>query len=144
MNNISKQTLIEKGAIYFDNIEQGFNNYDVSYVEGTSEDIYNQLLMLRDKNGIQYSYVDFYYGILEDEEKSRIKATLSDDLLDILLRYKEIEEVVYLPLDNDLLRLTEKLNTEESLFSTYYFLLEPCTVWGNYDLRYPSFKIKRV
>ncbi len=144
MNNISKQMLVEKGAIYFDNIEQGFNNYDVSYIEGASEDIYNQLLKLRDKNGVQYSYVDFYYGILEDEEKIRIKATLSEDLLEVLLRYEELEEIVYMPLDDDLLRLTAKLNAEESLFATYYFLLEPCTVWGNYGLRYPAFRKRSI
>ena len=142
MKIITLENLINKGAIYFNSITEGFDKYDNYTLEGSEEEIFNEIYKLREENGIENSFVDFYYGVLKEEEKNRIKKIIDDEYLSILAKYEDLKEVVYLELDNEILKLTAKLNAKEALFSTYYFTKDPCTIWGNYQLRYPVFKNK--
>ncbi|HEX3075419.1 MAG TPA: MmcQ/YjbR family DNA-binding protein [Lachnospiraceae bacterium] len=139
IGNIDRKALIAKGAIVLDNIEIGFENYKHEILEGTSEQLLDWIKELRDKNGLEDSYVDLYYGSLLPEEQERVRSNLSEEGLRILNRYAPWREVLILPLDDELLRLTEELNTKEALFSTYYFCKYPCSVWGNYERKYPRF-----
>lgn len=139
MKIISLEDLINKGGIYFKSITEGFDKYDNYTLEGSEEEIFNEIYRFREENGVENSFVDFYYGILKEEEKERIKKILDKDNLSILSKYEELKEVVYLELNDEILKLTAKLNAREALFSTYYFTKNPCTIWGNYGLTYPVF-----
>lgn len=137
---VTKEQIIALGGIYFDNIQEGFDKYDYILMEETKEDIIKEIKRLRDLNGLECSYVDFYYGKLMTEEKNKLKDGLSPSLIPILQSYEDLKEAVIISLTDELLNLTAELNEKEILFSTYYFCRFPCTIWGNYNQKYPVFK----
>lgn len=130
------------GGLYIENIQEGFEQYSCSYLEGSKDEIQKELIRLQGQNGIGYSFVDFYYGRLNKNEKEKLKYNLEAPYLDILQKYEALNDVTYLLLEKDILFLTAELNAKEILFSTYYFCKYPCTIWGNYNLKYPVFKMK--
>ncbi|WP_143452738.1 hypothetical protein [Konateibacter massiliensis] len=136
---ITKEQLIFLGGIYFDSIQEGFELYEHSMLEGTEEELLTEIKRLRDSNGMEYSYADFYYGSLNQEERDRVKSGLSASSLSVLEKYEVLQDMVFLSLEDELLHLTAELNAKEILFSTYYFCKHPCTVWGNYNRKYPVF-----
>jgi predicted DNA-binding protein (MmcQ/YjbR family) len=135
----SKENIISLGGLYIENIQDGFDQYTCNMLEGTQEEIYQKIYELREKNSINSSYVDFYYGKLSLEERNNLRLGISDKSFSILNMYEYLKEPVFLPLDNDILVLTAELNAKELLFTSYYFCKFPCTVWGNYNLSYPVF-----
>jgi hypothetical protein len=139
---VTKEQIIALGGIYFDNIQEGFDKYDYILMEETKEDIIEEIKSLRDLNGLEYSYVDFYYGKLTPEEKNKLKNGLSPSFIPILQRFENLKEAVIISLTDELLNLTAELNEKEILFSTYYFCKFPCTIWGNYNQKYPVLKKK--
>ena len=136
---ITKQELEAKGALLIDYIDDGFEKYQYKMLEGSNEELFDEIRELRNKNGVEYSYGDFYYGTLLEEEKERIRDILSTENRCRLVNYEKIKEVLYLPLTDDVLSLTMELNAKEALFTTYYFCNSSCTVWGNYNNVYPMF-----
>lgn len=145
-NVVTLDEIISCGAIYFETIQEGFERFDYFMMEGTAEEIHKEIKRLQELNGIENSYVDFYYGKLTKEEKLNLieGLGLNDFFLQILEKYEKLDDVVFLKLDDDILDLTVQLNAKEILFSTYYFCKYPCTVWGNYDLKYPVFTESKV
>lgn len=141
-----KSVTLEKmkslGGIYFENIQEGFENYELSYLEGSKVEIQKEIKRLQERNGIEYSFVDFYYGRLNNKEKEIVKQNLEAPYLTILQKYETLNAVSYLLLEEEILCLTAELNAREILFSTYYFCRYPCTIWGNYNLKYPVFTTK--
>lgn len=135
----TKEDILLQGGIYIETILQGFETCDSYFLEGTSQQIKNEIKRLQELNGIEFSFVDFYYGALANEEKERVKEGLTLSSLLLLKRYEKLEQAVYLSLDENILDLTAELNAKEMLFSTYYFCKYPCTIWGNYGLKYPVF-----
>lgn len=142
--SVTLEEIKRLGGIYFENIKEGFETYNFSYLEGTKLDIEKELKRLQVQNGIEYSFVDFYYGRLNNDEKENVKQNLDAPYLTILKKYEELNDVTYLLLEEDILCLTAELNAREILFSTYYFCKYPCTIWGNYHLKYPVFTNKEI
>lgn len=136
---VSKEDIISLGAIYFEHIQEGLDQYYNTMLEGTESELYEKIESLYTQNENEESYVDFYYGKLSYEERNNLKEQLSKKALSVLERYECLKEPVFLLLNKELLYLTAELNAKELLFSTYYFCKFPCTVWGNYNLRYPVF-----
>lgn len=140
---IHKKRLMEEGAIYFERIEEGFRSYEFRILEGNEEELKETVRAIWKENGIDHAYVDWYYGTLLPEEQERIRKVLSDTSRAKLNCYKDCQEVLFLPLTEELFELTMELNLRESLFCTYYFCKQPCTVWGNYDNKFQCFYINK-
>ncbi len=143
---VCKSVTLEKvkslGGIYFENIQEGFDQYEFSYLKGSKNEILKGLKKFQEQNGIEYSFVDFYYGRLNNNEKEKVMQNLEAPYIDILQKYEALNDVTYLLLEEEILCLTAELNAREILFSTYYFCKYPCTIWGNYNLKYPVFTAK--
>ena len=138
--SIDKSELLKRGAIYFERIEEGFENYEVDYMEGTEEELYQALLSLFHKNGESDSFVDFYFFRLSDSEKVTVLDSLTIEERNYLSNLENNKISVFYPLDETLLGITAKLSAREILFSTFYFTKDPQTIWGNYQHKYPIFR----
>lgn len=132
------KTMIQKGAIWFERIEEGLDSYPYYFIEGTEEELLKEIKDLVIKNGYDNSFVDFYYGKLSLEEKEIVQKVLTKDEIDYIYTLN-FEDTIYFPLDDKLLTITVKLSAREILFSTFYFCKTPCTVWGNYNKKFPVF-----
>lgn len=138
--SIKKTDLLNRGAIYLNRIEDGFEEYKVDSIEGTEEELYQILMSLYHKNGETNSFVDFYYYCLSESERAEVIKVLTPEEMEYIRTLEDDEESVFYPLDEILLGITAKLTAKEILFSTFYFTKEPMTVWGNYQLKYPVFR----
>lgn len=136
---LTKKELVEKGALYFENIQEGIHLYQEELLQGTEEELYEKLVTLWRDNSEENAYVDWYYGTLLPEEKQRIQSCLSDHGRRILNQYEAWKELLFIPLNEELFELTMEMNMKEALFCTYYFIDKNCTVWGNYNHTFQKF-----
>ena len=130
---------IKKNIIYIKNIQEGFNKYPNTIIEGTEEDVNNVIRRLINKNGIENSYADFYYGKLDQEEKNRVRAVLNEKEIMLVESLNLSAKDIFIRLNAELVEILLKLTASEILFSSFYFTKYPCLVWGNYGHRYPIF-----
>ena len=133
--------LIKKGAIYFDNIAEGFQLYQEFTLEMDEVQAAVRFRRLMEKNGPENSFVDFYYFRIDPDARNRIKSTLREDEVLYLesLRPTDPEEDIIFPLTTELIDIVVKLNASEMLFSTLYFTKDRSTWWGNYEKKYAVF-----
>lgn len=136
---ISLEQLKNKNVIYIKNIQDGFDKYPNIILEGTEEKVNNAIRKLFSKNGLENSYGDFYYGRLDEESKNKVKSALNEEEIYLIESLQLGKEDIFLRLDSELLEILLKLTSNEILFSTFYFTKYPCTVWGNYNKKYPVF-----
>ena len=143
IKGITQKELVEQGGIYLENIQQGFDSskYETKMLEGNADRLLKQVKEMREENGLEHSYVDFYYGTLLPEEKQNIRTGLSEEGRNILDSMYFRDKVLFLQLTDPLLALTAELNEKELLFCTWYFCKSRSCVWGNYDRRYPVFTL---
>lgn len=136
--------LKEKGAIFFDWIEEGFSEYKDEIIvleEREAEEHFKKLIQ---EYGEENAYADFYYYKLSEEAREKINGILKEDELEYLrgLSVESSDDIVFL-LDERLLQIIVKLNAKEMLFSTIYFLengeKKRSTWWGNYNKEYYCF-----
>jgi len=141
MNGSSSVRLdeIKENIIYIKNIQEGFNKYPNTTLEGTEEYVNNAIRRLFNANGIENSYADFYYGKLDQEEKNRVRAALNEKEIMVVESLKLSAEDIFIRPNPELLEILLKLTASEILFSSFYFTKYPCLVWGNYGHRYPIF-----
>ena len=92
-------------------------------------------------NQFSYSYVDFYYNTLGEEEKSRFKELLNSEDKEFIkeFEYENSEGGIYYNLTLESIPFITRITTQEVLFSTIYFVKEPVTIWGNYNKKFPTF-----
>lgn len=131
----------EKVAIKFNNINEGFNKYNNSVIEGTEEAFIQFIKSAYELNGQDYSYVDFYYNVLNDEDKKKLKELINDEDKILLEEFEKNyhEKNIYFKLTKESIPFITRLSTREILFSTIYFTKYPCTIWGNYNKSFPIF-----
>lgn len=135
---INKADFMNKEPIYFDNIQCGFDKYHSMTLYG-SELCYKKFLKkVLDLNGNNHAYVDFYYGRLKEIEKENLQSCLTQDDLQVL-NIIDYDNGIYFPLTEEILPFLMKITAQEMLFSTFYFTKIPCTLWGNYELKFPIF-----
>lgn len=139
---MDKQELLNKGAIYFERITQGFYDYHGESLYLGQKEAAEYLRRLREENGAENSFVDFYFAYLEEESRERVLSVLNEEEQNVLQSYLQEERGLFLPLTEDLLEILTKLNDLEMLFSTFYFTKFPCTIWGNYKQEYIKFTKK--
>lgn len=138
-----KEDLLEKGALYFDYIQQGFEKYDFQTLYMDGDKAFDYLEELWIKNGKEHSFVDFYYVTLEQSSKDMILDALEEEERRYIEKLCGDGESIYFPMDEMLLRIITKLNEREILFSTCYFTKEPRTLWGNFKQEYVEFVPKK-
>lgn len=131
--------LKEKGGIYFDKIQQGMSAYQWESKFFNSKMAKEFIRKLWNVNGDENSYVDCYYKYLEQESKERIRSVLTEEQRKYLLQMEKEQEDLLIPLTSELLDLAVDLTDKEMLFFTFYFLKNPCTIWGNYKQEYVIF-----
>lgn len=142
--------LREKGAIYFDKITDGLKDYhDVKLVMDEKK-AYAHFKSLKKEYGAENAYADFYYFRLDEESREMVDDLLTREEMDYLQILKpfpdEVEDEIVFPLDDKLLQIIVKLNAEEMLFSTIYYVQADkkgrarTTWWGNYEREYICFK----
>ena len=129
---ISNKEFKEKVTIRFNSINDGFNNYNNKTIEGTEEAFISFLQEAFELNGEDNAYVDFYYNILSEEDKQRLKSLINDEDNLTLENFEKNYHEESIP-------FITRLSTREILFSTIYFTKYPCTIWGNYNKSFPIF-----
>lgn len=136
--------LKEKGAIFFDWIEEGFSEYKDEIIvleEREAEEHFKKLIQ---EYGQGNAYADFYYYKVSEEARVKIDRVLNEGELEYVhkLQVGDSEDIIF-SLDERLLQIIVKLNAEEMLFSTIYFLengeKKRSTWWGNYNKEYYCF-----
>lgn len=133
--------LKDAGAIYFENIQFGFDNYDYRITQLNEEEAYETIKELWKSNGHDNSYADFYYYKIDEAAREKVERVLNKKEKQYLKDMSHKDEIIF-HLDDTLLRILIKLNYLEVLFSTFYFTREPCTLWGNYNQEYIIFREK--
>ena len=150
MNNlfesISEEMFKEKVVIRFDNINEGFNRFTNFMLESKCEEnceaeLIEFLKKALKLNGDDNSYVDFYFSRLDVNSKQKLFDLLDAEDKKILERYdREVkEEKIYFRLNDEILPFLARLCTREILFCTFYYTKFPCTIWGNYNMKFPIF-----
>ncbi|MCI6190629.1 MAG: hypothetical protein MR691_11940 [Clostridium sp.] len=140
MKNIFTMQEIEKeNILYFDNIQEGFEKYENTIIEGSEEFVNNIIRNLYIKNTPENSFADFYYGRLKEEEREKVKLVLNENEIKIIEDLNLGKDEIFLRLNNEILEILLKLTAKEILFSTFYFTKSKCTIWGNYNMKYPIF-----
>lgn len=136
--------LKELKGIYLDNINDGFRNYDYKVLKLTEKEAVGCIKKRMDQSDLQV-YTDFYYYVLEKDARKKVDRLLEKNEKNYLeqMRPKENpEENLIFPLDEMLLTIVARLNAEEMLFSTIYFVGDrehTCCWWGNYHQEYVIF-----
>lgn len=150
---MTTEELKERGAIYLDKITEGFQSYaDVKLIMDEKR-AYEHFRSLKKEYGADNSFADFYYFRLDEESREMVDEILTADevgYLQILKPFEdETEEEIIFPLDDRLLQIIVKLNAQEMLFSTIYFVQpdpegrKRTSWWGNYNHEYICFRDRK-
>ena len=136
---MTPQELVARGGIYFEKIQNGMSEYawESEYFSPRMADRF--IRELWKKNGDEGSFVDCYYPFLEQESKERILSVLQPQQQEYLKNLEEKGSELLIPLDEEILAIALELIDREMLFFTFYFVKEPCTIWGNYKQEYLIF-----
>lgn len=134
------QDIRDLGGIYFENIITGFDSYKHQIVKMDARQAYDYIKVIWAKNGVTSSYIDFYYGQLGQESKAQIEAQLSVEETAYLKEFHKSNQALFVPVNERLLQISLKLNATQMLFSSYYFIQYPCTIWANYNQEYVIFE----
>ncbi|MGL5379987.1 hypothetical protein [Clostridium sp.] len=142
----------ENVKIRFYNILDGFDNFKNKLIEVNRElpfeekerdiiDFFYNAFEKQDK----FVIVDFYLGRLNDVEFNNLLDALDTIDKEILLKLRETlpkDNIYFKIYSKELLSFFVKLCTRELFFITFYFIKNPLTIWGNYDLKFPIFYLK--
>lgn len=142
-SNMTPSELQQKGGIYFDKIQQGMSEYAWESKFFSSQMAKDYIRNLWKENGDEHSFVDCYYKFLEKESKDRILQVLTEEQQKYLQELEKNQQDLLVPLTEELLNLAVDLTDKEMLFFTFYFLKNPCTIWGNYKQEYVLFYPKQ-
>ena len=142
-----KENVFKKEVeIKFNNITEGFNRYKNKTISAINEENFERgmICFLEEAvklNGLNSSYVDFYYNSLSEEDKVKLVEMVSVDDRKFIESFKEKNTTggIYYYLTLDSVPFISRLNSNEILFSSIYFTKEECTIWGNYNKRCPIF-----
>ncbi|WP_312372005.1 hypothetical protein [Lachnoclostridium sp.] len=161
---VSQSEIKVRGGFIVPQIMDAFDQFPYYIITGGKLELYNILKDLKELNGEENSYVDFYYELLSNPEQERVKESLPMEgkllLNQFLLEGENIhlegenfysedenfhlegknnQKPLYFQLTDDMLKLAVELSTSESLFSTFYFCKYSMIVWSNYGNRHPVF-----
>ncbi len=142
MEKITKQELLNQGAIYIEHVLDGFDRYQHKNLKATYEEYAAYFLQLRKEHRL---YADFYYSKITNENINIFKQALSiDQVQQLEVLYKECKghghdgTIIFSPSEEQLLLLLE-ISFKELLFSTFYVVDLPLTIWSNYNGEFVAF-----
>lgn len=146
---INEKEFKERIKIKFNNISEGFSRYSNKTLEACNDNFFeaNMIKFLEEAmelNGVDNSYVDFYYNILSESDKNNFKEMLDSEDKKFIRNFEKVnkDSGIYFKLSKDFIPFINKLNSREILFSTIYFTKEPLTIWGNYNKKFPVFYLE--
>jgi hypothetical protein len=132
--------------IRFNNITDGINRFENKTLESdNSYDFEKNMISFLEEavklNGIENSYVDFYYNNLEEDEKRRLKQFINSEDKEFIRKFENENGMsgVYFNLTLESIPFITRITSKEVLFSTIYFVKKPFTIWGNYNKKFPVF-----
>lgn len=144
-------TLKSLGALYISNITQGFSEYSHEVRSLSAQEARQVLLAEQQNPETTAAYADFYYHALDSQAKTRINSVLTQEEVAYIQQLTK-ESVtdpddldIIFPLEEKLLEVITKLNEQEMLFSTIYFVGKTTcsTWWGNYNKEYVIFSSEK-
>lgn len=143
---MTKAELEAKGAIFFEQITEGFQDFKDETLLFTKDEA---LAYFREKvilYGTENSFADFYYFSLDRQAQEMVETKLSASEIQYLEQIRpegDAREQLIFPLTDELLQMVVKLNADEMLFSTLYFLgangQGRAMFWGNFGGEYICF-----
>lgn len=121
---ISNKEFKEKVTIRFNSINDGFNNYNNKTIEGTEVAFISFLQEAFELNGAENSYVDFYYNVLNDEDKKKLKELINDEDKILLEKFEKNyhEKNIYFKLTKESIPFITRLSTRKYYFQLYILL----------------------
>ena len=135
------EELKKRNGIYFENIQEGFEQYENAVVTQDATQAYHNFFNMWMERGRKDVYVDFYYFVIPSEAREKIDSILSKEEKNYLAQLKQEKGQIIFPIEEMLLNIVTKLNEKEMLFSTIYVTGEiPSTWWGNYEKQYVVFQ----
>lgn len=142
MESITREELEAAGGIYIEQVIYALQQYKNKTVHGTYEEYEAYFLDLHKRYPI---YADFYYNKINEENIDLFKEHLTvDQMQDLEVLCKEGKEsgqaefVIFIPNERQL-RLLLLISYKELLFSTFYIMELPLTIWSNYDGEFVAF-----
>ncbi len=135
---MNEEDLLNKNAILINNVDEGFKNYEYLILEGDKAGYKEFMSEILSLNGEQGVYADFYYEKLSAEQKDSFLKALSKEKLEFF-NHSNWAGGIYFSLNEEILDFLLDITMDELLFSSFYFTKYPCTVWGNYGLKFPAF-----
>lgn len=136
---LSKEEFQKTGAIYSDKLKDAMAAYE-SAVFATADPQYMKRFLKRvlDEN-VESAYADFYYPVLEPEQKNAFADGLSDKEKELLASFEVKSSHIFYSLDEESMEFLFGITARNWLFSTFYYTNKKLTVWGNYNLQFPVF-----
>jgi len=134
--------------IRFDNILDGFDRYNYielsprDEVKNDSEEYFIKTVEAFYEVNEGNLIIDFYKKNLNDNSIELIKKHLDSDekaYFDELINFATDNEYFYKVNNKKYIKLFTRLCTKELYFITFYFYMNPITLWGNYNLKFPLF-----
>lgn len=131
------------GAIYFEKITEGMEQYDNQIVRMNEFQAVDKFTELWEVCGCKNVYVDFYYFTLPQEARERIDSILAYQEREYIQQMEHEEGQVLFPANEILFSICARLNAAQMLFCTIYVAGDyPSTWWGNYNGEYIVFTKK--
>ena len=137
------EELKDSGAIYFEKITEGMQQYDNQIVRMNEYQAVDKFTELWEACGCKNVYVDFYYFMLPQEAREQIDSVLAYQEREYVHQMEHKEGQVLFQANEILFSICSRLNAPEMLFCTIYVTGEyPSTWWGNYNGEYIVFTKK--
>ncbi|WP_297712492.1 hypothetical protein [Clostridium sp.] len=144
--SVNEDDFKDKVKIRFNNITEGINKFENKILESNNSYDFEQSMIgfLEEAvrlNGVENSYVDFYFNVLEEDAKIRFKELLNCEDKEFMEKFEgeNSKSGIYYNLTLESIPFIVRIITKEILFSTIYFTKEPFTIWGNYNEKFPVF-----
>ena len=135
--SINENDFKDKVSIRFNNITEGVNRFEKKILESDKSDDFEKSIIgfLQEAvklNGVENSYVDFYYNTLEEDEKRRFKELLNCEDKEFIKKfeYENSEGGIYYNLTLESIPFITRITTQEVLFSTIYFVASIPSITG--------------
>lgn len=133
------EELKKLGGLYVERVTDGFAQYDSRITHMGEREAAAYMRRLREENGADGAFVDFYYHFLDDDAKQRVLSVLDGEQQAYVRGMDSDSRDLIYPLSDELIDIAARLNDREMLFCTVYFTRTPCTLWGNYKQEYVIF-----
>lgn len=140
IHSISREEMLERGCLLAEDLKDAFSRYEAVVVSAGGPEKMWQFLKRIYEQSPECAYADFYYPVLEGEQKKRFAEGLSVEERRLLAEFETGKSQVYFQAGREeVLKFLYGITARNWLFSTFYFTDRKVMIWGNYDLSFPVF-----